>query len=400
MLVMGDKRKISILHFSQVENLGGIDAYLKLLFSNMNLNIFENSVISSEAVASALKDLEIKKSYILNINQSFSIIKLIFNIIKLRRLIKKENPDILYLHSSFAGVIGRLSAIGLGCKVIYNPHGWATGIRTAGILKNIFYAKIEKMLSFFTDKIVLISKAEFNEAIKIGIAEKKLVTIYNAIQIPISLNKEKRRIKDIMGLDSGKYIIGMVGRVCEQKNIDFFVDFAKAILVIYPDTYFIIVGDGEYQYKKKIQDKIRINGLSDSILITGWVENPQDYIAIFDQAVLFSKWEGFGLAVAEYMAWGKPILISDIDGMSELIEHKVSGLKISNFLDTKEAVEGSVYLRNNTDVAEQMGKNALQTVSRNFNIESRILEIEKLFISLCKEDSVNGSSSSSNSISS
>lgn len=65
----------------------------------------------------------------MDLTQSFSPLKVIAKVRAIRQEIKKVNPDILYCHSSFAGGLGRMAAIGLHCKVVYNPHGWAFNIK-------------------------------------------------------------------------------------------------------------------------------------------------------------------------------------------------------------------------------------------------------------------------------
>ena len=66
---------------------------------------------------------------------------------------------------------------------------------------------------------------------------------------------------------------------------------------------FIIVGNGnqEAEIRRYAED----NGFSDSLHITGWVDNPMSYVELFDVACLLSRWEGFGLALPEYMMAGK-----------------------------------------------------------------------------------------------
>ena len=65
----------------------------------------------------------------MDLTQSFSPLKVIAKVRAIRQEIKKVHPDILYCHSSFAGGLGRMAAIGLHCKVVYNPHGWAFNIK-------------------------------------------------------------------------------------------------------------------------------------------------------------------------------------------------------------------------------------------------------------------------------
>ncbi|SUT90667.1 VI polysaccharide biosynthesis protein [[Actinobacillus] rossii] len=372
---MDMKTKISVLHFSQVN--GGVERYLKLFLKFSDKNKFVNSIISPEIVNYNIYNYLINNSYEVNIKQSFSIIKLFKNVLYIRNIIKQEKPDILYLHSTFAGVIGRLAAIGCGCKVVYNPHGWSFKMNVVDAKKCV-YKIIEYILSFLANKIVTISQSEYNAGKQIFINKNKLELIYNGIDTSENNSVESLRLTHI----TDRYVIGMVGRISEQKNPLFFVEFAKAVHEQYPNSFFIIVGDGEL--KETVLEKIQEYNLVDNFLITGWVTNPESYIRLFDQAVLFSKWEGFGLAVAEYMLLKKPIIISDIDGMSELITDSVNGIKVE-LNDISMAVLKSNMLRKNKDFSVYLGENAYSTVKRKFSAENQTRLLEKLFEQLMVE---------------
>lgn len=365
-------KKISILHFSQVN--GGVERYLKLFLKFSNKEQFTNSIISPQKDNYATHSGLINNFYEVDIDQSFSITKLVKNILNIRQIILKEKPDVLYLHSTFAGVIGRVSALGCKCKVVYNPHGWSFKMNVS-LLKTTIYKIIEKTLSLFTDKFILISKSEYNSAKEITNSEKKLALVYNGIDVDLNA------VIDLdLNLDN-KYVIGMVGRISEQKNPLFFVEFARLICKKYPNTFFIIVGSGEQL--DLVEQKIEEYGLSENFLITGWVCNPESYIKLFDQAVLFSKWEGFGFAVAEYMLYKKPIIINDIDGMSELITHFADGVKIQSE-NLSEALEFSHMIREHSELAEKLGNEAYNTVIKSFSAKDKVQQVESLFIDLVR----------------
>ena len=66
----------------------------------------------------------------------------------------------------------------------------------------------------------------------------------------------------------------------------------------------------------------------DKVIITGWVNNVEQYIPAFDIAVLPSKWEGFGLVLIEYMACNKPIIATSVGGIKDIIENEVNGILV------------------------------------------------------------------------
>ena len=368
-------KKISILHLSQVSG-GGVEKYIKLFLKYSNNEKFDNYLVAPNL--DNYKEYKIKKSFEFNTNQSFSIIQLLKNVLFIRNIFKEIKPDIVYLHSTFAGVIGRLAAVGCNCKVVYNPHSWSFKMDISSI-KKLFYKSIEFFLSFFTDKYILISKSEYELAKNICFNNRKLEIIYNGIEI----NERYNEIKELSDSLSGMYVIGMVGRICEQKNPLFFVEFAKELYKLRKDIFFIIVGDGEL--KKEIENKIVEYGMEDHFLITGWVNNPKDYIELFDQAVLFSKWEGLCLSIAEYMLARKPILATDIGGINDLIQNNVTGLLINNF-NLNDAVISSLKIRENEKLSYNISKNAYDLVIKKFSIDKQMGNIENLFFNMLEKE--------------
>ncbi len=114
---------MKVLHIA--ECAGGVERYLAML-----LPLLERSGISQYFLCSLKYDKEKFARIVdgveqIDLKQSFSPIYVVCMLLKIRRLIKQISPDIIYCHSSFAGALGRVAAIGLDCKVIYNPHGWA-----------------------------------------------------------------------------------------------------------------------------------------------------------------------------------------------------------------------------------------------------------------------------------
>lgn len=82
------------------------------------------------------------------------------------------------------------------------------------------------------------------------------------------------------------------------------------------------------------------------MIITGWVDNPLDYVARFDVACLLSRWEGFGLAIPEYMMMGVPIVATKVDAIPFLIEDGVTGYLVEKD-DWKSAAEKVLEAKDN-----------------------------------------------------
>lgn len=101
---------------------------------------------------------------------------------------------------------------------------------------------------------------------------------------------------------------------------------AKLVKDEIPNAHFVIVGSGNQE--AEIRKYAEENKFADSLHITGWVDDPMSYVELFDVACLLSRWEGFGLALPEYMMAGKPIVASRVDAIPNIIRNGENGLLV------------------------------------------------------------------------
>lgn len=359
-------KKTKILHIAQPA--GGVDKYLKLLLSNDKIN--DNVLVCSFDYNVENYRLITKNIFQINILRDVSFLSDIKNVFKIRKIINAEKPDILYLHSSKAGFVGRIANIGLSNKCIYNPHGWAFNMVDKPIKIRI-YKLVEKILSFFCQKIICISIFEKESAVANKICKSdKLALITNGILIEDNFSLQK---------NDDEVIIGMVGRISKQKSPDLFVKMAYEIKKSVPNANFIIVGDGPL--RNEIVNEIIELDLYDSFEITGWVDNVSDYIDKFDVAILLSRWEGFGLVLPEYMSRFKPIVATNVDAIPSIILDGVNGYLVENE-DYIDAANKVIEILNNADLRNRFCKNGIDIIRTNFSIDRVIKEHELLYNNL------------------
>ena len=202
------------------------------------------------------------------------------------------------------------------------------------------YTAIEKVAAPFCDKIICISDAEKQSALDKKICrDDKLQVIFNGVDIESYENGVHGAVKrKDLNIPDDAFVVGMVGRMSPQKAPDVFVKMAKLVKDEVPNAHFIIVGNGnqEAEIRKYAED----NGFSDSLHITGWVDNPMSYVELFDVACLLSRWEGFGLALPEYMMSGKPIVASSVDAIPNIIRDEENGLlvEVDDYVGASNAV--------------------------------------------------------------
>ena len=315
-------RKIRVLHVA--EAAGGVERYLETLFKYSKDKV-ENILVCSQNYdyekfkRLADRVIVLKMAHDIQPSSDIKVER------TLRRIIKQLKPDIVYAHSSKAGAFARIADLGLNNKVIYNPHGWAFNMQQSAKKKEMC-KWVEKISAHFCDKIVCISDAEKESALREKICKSsKLQVIYNGIDLE-EIEKTTPMSRDQLGIPKDAFVVGMVGRLSKQKAPDTFVKAAKLIKEKIPNAFFLMVGDGEL--RDQVESLSNQYDLGSSFLITGWVDNPTAYMKIMDVGMLLSRWEGFGLVLPEYMACGVPIVATNVDAIPNIIRDGVNGMLV------------------------------------------------------------------------
>lgn len=207
--------------------------------------------------------------------------------------------------------------------------------------------------------------------------DDKLQVIFNGVDIESYESGAHGAVKrKDLNIPEDAFVVGMVGRMSPQKAPDVFVKMAKMVKDKVPNAHFIIVGNGnqEAEIRKYAED----NGFSDSLHITGWVDNPMSYVELFDVACLLSRWEGFGLALPEYMIASKPIVASKVDAIPNIIQDGVNGLLVDVDDDTG-ASNAVLRICQEDGLKDRLVTQGFEDVHNRFNARRVSEEHGKLF---------------------
>lgn len=251
----------------------------------------------------------------------------------LEDLIKKEDIDIIHGHYLFpAGA----AAVEVGNKHNIKTYVTAHGSDMFELYKSKPFMRptIKKVLKN-ADGIFAVSKALRQEIIATGvsgIAEKTKLS-WNSVDITKFSLKDDESFKKEFGLFD-KPIVLFVGNLIKRKNVGALLEAKK---IAKSDYYLVIVGDGPLS--KKLRKKVEDENIPD-VIFTGSRTDVENIIPNCDFLVLPSFSESFGLVLIEALACGKPVIGSDVGGISEIINDDVGLLvnpndvsSISNSID-------------------------------------------------------------------
>lgn len=237
------------------------------------------------------------------------------------KVIKEIEPDIIHLHSTFAGAIVRVMYLlkllrKRNSAIIYTPHAFSFLMDVSSFRKKI-YVLIELLFSKVTDYIVCTSHYEMESAKENNLNAKKLLVIYNGVTPPLTELKDNR-CKDSRRGQAEKVNILFLGRFDYQKGYDVLLSIIERLDS--EEFHFDIIGDAV----KDGADKIT----SCNVKYHGWL--PQESLGSFfsgaDFLIMPSRWESFGLVAVEAQSYGLPVLANRCSSLPEVIEDGNTGV--------------------------------------------------------------------------
>lgn len=227
---------------------------------------------------------------------------------QVRRIVGRERPSVVHLHSSFPGLYGRMGAniSADGPAIVYCPHGWSFEMESPAA-KRALYVRLENWLAPRADLIVSISEHERLAALAEGLPDAGHIAIPHGVTPP---NPGER--PDAMQSE-GLHLL-FVGRFDRQKGVDLLM---RALpLVKRQDFTMHLIGAPE------LSDGAAIDLSDPRVHAHGWIDRAEldSWLAAADAVILPSRWEGFGLVAIEAMRNGTAVLASDRGALPEVLD--------------------------------------------------------------------------------
>lgn len=276
----------------------------------------------------------------------------------LRKTIKQLRPDIIHLHSSKAGVIGRWASSmpNYKRKVFYTPHGYSFLRQDISPVKQKIFYTIEKLTQLiFGGTTIACGDTEYKLAQRIGTS----LLVRNGIDLT-HLNQHYIANKNT----SNQLTIGTIGRISYQKNPKLF----NEVALLFPQHQFLWIGDGE------LRDQLT----APNITISGWFTNNTAVFPYLNQLDIYmqtSLWEGLPIAVLEAMAFRKPILATDVIGNNDIVETNLNGFLFTQATDLCPILKQL----ENPEYRIALGEKAFSNCQEKFNKDKNFNELLAIY---------------------
>ncbi|MEC9094515.1 MAG: glycosyltransferase [Planctomycetota bacterium] len=285
---------------------------------------------------------------------------------RLRNIIREQNVSIVQSFLYHANVV---AGIALRHE---NQVRFFSGIRVAE--PNWIRHKIEKLATRHAERMICVSERVKQHAFAtMRFPKEKLTAIPNSVETP-QVNS-KFNLEDY-GITSP--FVVFVGRLEKQKGLLPFMSFIKKQTETLPDFEIVFVGEGS---ERSALQRIA-NQLDRKVHFTGWVDQPQDFIARAELVFLPSLWEGMPNTLLETMALGKPFLAFGVDGIGELNQG-------STRIDPRQIITPGNYslflqhmaqLINEHPLSAQIGQQNQKQADSHFSTQKMIAAYEGIYL--------------------
>ena len=278
--------------------------------------------------------------------------------LEVRKAVQRIKPDIVHLHSSKAGVIGRWALNGRKIPLFYTPNGYSFLVQGCNVVKRQMFYYMEKISGCRPCKTIACGKGEY----EIGRSVSRTITYVNN-----GINTAELDDLATQHASPSSISVCTLARISQQKNPALFNEIAKRL----PDVHFVWIGDGELRHEL----------VSPNIEVTGWLPKRQALEKLMKHSVFLlpSSWEGLPLSILEAMYLNRLCIVSNIPGNVDAIVNGENGFICNNVDEYVHVLQQLVMY----GIDEGVIENARKTVLNGFTKEHMALQYTDIYRKAC-----------------
>ena len=251
----------------------------------------------------------------------------------LRARLKAFQPEVVHTHASKAGAIGRRAARATpGAARVHTFHGHVLeGYFGETVSKGL--VALERRMARETDRIVAVSHATADDLVRLRVVEdeRKLVVVPPGIELEPLLAIPARRagrpgdLRELIGAAEDDFVVGVIGRLAEVKRPEWALEVFALLAPKYARLQLVFVGDGDQRGLVERRIRALPPELRRRAHLVGLRTDMVGVLSDLDLVLLTSRSEGLPVALIEAAAAGKPVVATNVGGISEIVVHERTG---------------------------------------------------------------------------
>jgi glycosyltransferase involved in cell wall biosynthesis len=209
-------------------------------------------------------------------------------------------------------------------------------------------------------------------------SDLKLVVIRNGIEAPPLPTVEQRQtLRSSLGLQPDTQVIGMVARLAPQKGVGMFVRAAACVLEKRPGAVFLLIGSGP------LEDEVRARAAelrlpAENFRLLGQRQDAEKLYPVFDVVVLSSLYEGLPYVLLEAMAWGVPVVATDVLGSRDVVANGSAGL-LAQVSDPQDIARQVLLLLDDRELHARHSAAVRERVAKEFSFNTFVEGHRRLY---------------------
>ncbi len=316
---MTDKVKIAFVINTIASPSGGTEKQLLFLLEGMNREVFEPHLFCLYSNAWLDEHFSLCPLHVLGIN-SFKNPLILQHLASFAATLRKESFSIVQTHFSDANMVGTLAGRLAGVPVIISTRrGVPYYSSRAGLsILRLLNARASFFIANSPATRQWASEAE-------GIPLEKIGVVPNGIDPAVCVRRGRQRssYRRALNLPLRASVVGIVANLRPVKGIEIFLRAAALVLLELPQSYFLVVGEGEEE--SSLRSLARELGIAQNVLFLGKRSDVPALLDTLDVGVLSSHWESFSNAILEYLAAGIPVVCTDVGGCRDVVVEGING---------------------------------------------------------------------------
>jgi glycosyltransferase involved in cell wall biosynthesis len=214
------------------------------------------------------------------------------------------------------------------------------------------------------------------------VSDGRLAVVLNGVDVDrFSVDFDRTQFRQALELPADGPLVGSIGELRTLKRHDDFIRATASIAAQFPRAHFVLAGldtSLSHEVHKHLEQLVNEHGLNHRFHFLGWVDDAEKLLSALDVFVSASETESFGLAIAEAMAAGTPVVATATEGAREVVVDQETGLLVP-VGDVARIAESIALLLSDDERRRQMGTRAREVVKAKFSLERMVDQIEQIY---------------------
>jgi glycosyltransferase involved in cell wall biosynthesis len=376
-------------------NMGGPALHVSYLSSGLQSRGYETTLVAGTlargegSMAFVAEDHGVAIVQVPQLSREISPLADAQSISQLVRLMRRERPHILHTHTAKAGAVGRIAALLAGDArppiIVHTFHGHVLqgyfGPLRAGVFR-----QIERWLARGTTRLVAVSPQVRDDLVAFDVAASEKFAV---VRLGIELEERthaaddaRRELRRLFGVPEDRFVVGWIGRMTAVKRLPLVLEAFKRLRDQGVDATLCLVGEGPD--RDEVERLAHRLGIMKHCLFVGYQREVAPYYELLDVLVLPSANEGTPVVAIEALAAGRPVVATDVGGVSDVVHDGVDGFLVRSG-DAVALADRLAELAADGDKRRAMGAAGAADVPSRYAVERLLDDVDALYRTLLAE---------------